>query len=411
MAILPTIELERSLPLMRRSHLVLSYILHFYVHTSPSASRNSRLAIPKSISVPLLAVCTLLDLPPVVTYSDTVLYNFLPLRSNQIPHYTRNPPTRVLASFTNTKSEEQFYIISAMCEMAGAEALRLMRQSLDELFLADDVAVRRLTAYLRNLAVQIDRIGDITLSMMKHVDPEEFFHLIRPWFRGGDADGPNSAGWDFGSSQYDRLYSGPSAGQSSLIHAIDIFLTVDHSSGPPSAPASSDGSDQETTTHIMTDSTPISTDSIEPPAPHPTEATFVERMLEYMPEQHRSFLLHLSTHPTPLRPLVILHAQTHPALVEAYDSALGALKRFREKHMRVVSLFIIQQARRRPSERIRLLLGQEESGEEARAEEKVDIGELRGTGGSPLFKFLKRCRDNTTKAMIGKSKEPNYELQ
>jgi indoleamine 2,3-dioxygenase len=381
---------QASLPLLRRAHLVLSFLLHFYVHTTPPSARTTALPIPPSIAVPIVTVSNLLGLPPVVTYSDTVLYNFLP-NQPALPVSISNIPTRCIESFTNTRSEEQFYVVSAQCEIAGAEALRLMRRSLDELFLADDVALKRLSSYLRKLAVQIDLIGDITLSMIQNVDPEEFYHLIRPWFRGGDADGPNSLGWEFqgieaGSTAESgrtgtgaTLFSGPSAGQSSLIHAIDIFLTVDH------APTPDEG--------IVLDAEPIGSSK-------PNEATFVQRMLQYMPQQHRSFLLHLASQPTSLRQLVASCAETHPKLVASYDAALEALKRFREKHMRVVSIFIVQQARRQPSERIQELIGEVEA----------PVGELRGTGGSPLFKFLKRCRDNTTKAMIGKPAGPGFEL-
>jgi indoleamine 2,3-dioxygenase len=133
-------------------------------------------------------------------------------------------------------------------------------------------------------------------------------------------------------------------------------------------------------------------------------------MLQYMPLAHRTFLLHLSTHPTPLRPLVEHYARTHPKLAEAYDGALEALRRFREKHMRIVSLYIIQQARRRPSERIRRILGHSEADDDEAEEVKIELGEMRGTGGSPLFKFLKRCRDNTTRAMIGKPAGPGFDL-
>lgn len=382
--------------------------------------------IPSSISVPLLAVSELVGLPPILTYADTVLWNFhSPVPSADLSLAT-NPPTYTLASFTNTRSEQQFYIISALCEIAGSEALRLMRRSLDELFLADQTALKRLTLYLKKLAVQIDRIGDITLSIMKEVDPEEFYHLIRPWFKGGDANGPDSLGWMMlgteGQTQLHaaenanrgeckgRMFSGPSAGQSSLIHAIDIFLTVDHSPTD----------EERAVSELQLNHNPVAVDdtpSPEAPArPANNEASFVQRMLQYMPLPHRTFLLHLSTHPTPLRPLVIAHAQSHPQLAAAYDSALEALKRFREKHMRVVSLFIVQQARRQPSPRIRRLLGEVVDDEAATSEGvarglEEQTGELRGTGGTPLFKFLKRCRDNTTKAMIGKSAGPTYDLQ
>lgn len=377
---MPILPPPTTLPLLRRAHLVLSFLTHFYVHTTPTRPPT----IPPPLSIPLVTISQLLGLPPVLTYSDTVLYNFLP-NDPARPVSIYNIPTTALETFTNTRSEEQFYVISAQCEIAGAEALRLMRQSLDEMFLADEVAIQRLTLYLRKLAAQIDLIGDITLSMMHHIDPEEFYHLIRPWFRGGDADGPSSLGWVFsgidaassaesGFINGASLFSGPSAGQSSLIHAIDIFLTVDHADHA-----------------IVLDGEPVGSSK-------PNEATFLERMLQYMPAQHRAFLQHLARHPHPLRHLVV--ARQHDKLTTAYDHALEALKRFREKHMRIVSMFIVQQARRTPSPRI-----------QAMGSVSAPVGELRGTGGSPLFKFLKRCRDNTTKAMIGGSSVPDYQLE
>jgi indoleamine 2,3-dioxygenase len=285
-----------------------------------------------------------------------------------------------------------------------------------------------LTNYLKKLAVQIDRIGDITLSMIKEVDPEEFYHLIRPWFKGGDGDGPGSVGWRFmgvdeelGSAAENKadevtgkgkLFSGPSAGQSSLIHAIDIFLTVDHATDEQVAVQTAIDPTHPPAKVFNTANTPITSDSTETTPPtKPNEATFVQRMLQYMPLAHRTFLLHLSTHPTPIRQLVILHAKTHPKLAESYDTALDALKRFREKHMRVVSVFIVQQARRKPSERIAKLLGVEHDGDDGSVSVNVVVGELRGTGGSPLFKFLKRCRDNTMRARINQSAGPVYDLE
>lgn len=425
MPVLDTTALRASFPVLRRAHLVLAFLLHFYAHSEPSPTdRTDPLSIPPSISVPLLAISPVLGLPPILTYADTVLYNFLPALPTADTALPLNPPTSALASFTNTKSEEQFYVISALCEIAGAEALKLMRQSLDELFLADAVAIRRLTAYLKRLAVQIDRIGDITLSIMQGVDPEEFYHLIRPWFKGGDSDGPGSLGWMYAgvddvvigpAAEYrasttgparGRLFSGPSAGQSSLIHAIDIFLTVDHTEregtetggGPAPGP-----------TGLPLNHSPVHAVELKSKS-STNEGTFVQRMLQYMPLAHRTFLLHLSTHPTPLRPLVVACADTHPKLAEAYDAALAALKRFREKHMRIVSLYIVQQARRPPSARIQRMLGREEEVVDPVAVEAL-VGELRGTGGSPLFKFLKRCRDNTLNAMVtGKMGGSSFEL-
>ncbi|KAK8865869.1 hypothetical protein IAR55_001017 [Kwoniella newhampshirensis] len=449
MPVLDTNDLCSSLPLLRRAHIVLTFLAHFYAHTTPlptlPPSEREPIPIPACISAPLLTVSPLLGLPPILTYADTVLYNFLPVNPVIAPSYAVNPPSTIVTTFTNTRSEEQFFLISALTEIAGAEALRIMRQSLDELFIADEKAIRRLTVYLKKLAMQIDKISDITMTLMKEVDPEEFYHLIRPWFRGGDADGPQSAGWDYmglrieaGTSEAEsaitegrrgKMFSGPSAGQSSLIHAIDIFLTVDHSPTPEEraeALAAAETEPEHSGDSISMNSAPVSADAPAPAqashghgnghggegAKPKSEATFLQRMLQYMPLPHRTFLLHLSTHPTPLRPLVVHYSATHPALAAAYDGALESLRRFREKHMRVVSLFIVQQARRKPSARVRKLIGLDEADEtEADEEEKVvDIGEIRGTGGTALFKFLKRCRDNTTKAMVRPS-GAGYELE
>ncbi|WVO17860.1 hypothetical protein L204_105558 [Cryptococcus depauperatus] len=424
--VLDTSRLRASLPHLRRSHMVLTFLAHFYVHTTPPplSTVKEPVPIPPSIAVPLLTVSPLLGLPPILTYADTVLWNFLPVNTAIPTSLLANAPQSVITTFTNTRSEEQFYLISALCEISGAKALSLMRQSLDELFVADEKALRRLTVYLRKLAAQIDCLGDITMTLMKEVDPEEFYHLIRPWFRGGDADGLTSAGWDFLTLASDvgvsthiaesastegrrgKLFSGPSAGQSSLIHAIDVFLTVDHSPTEEErekALRATVNQSEENKISIKINASPVqSLEGVSSTAVNAhaklsastvqSEATFLQRMLAYMPLPHRTFLLHLSTHPTPLRPLVIRYATSHPALVQAYDGALEALRRFRERHMMVVSMFIVQQARRQPGPRIRALIGAEEH--------QVEVGELRGTGGTALFKFLKRCRDNTTRAML-----------
>jgi indoleamine 2,3-dioxygenase len=423
-ASMPVLDIDGlvTLPLLRRAHSVLAFLCHFYVHTATPKAVPAPTEIPASISVPLLATSPLVGLPPVLTYADTVLWNVQPADLTRCINMSDNPPVKTLCSFTNTKSEDGFWLVSAECEAAGAAALSLMRQSLDELFLGDDLALRRLTVYLRKLADQIDRVGDITLRMMTEVDPEEFYHVLRPWFKGGDAEGPNSPGWIFlgvdddllieaenriGSSA-GRKFSGPSAGQSSLVHAFDVFLTVDH------APRQDEDAQTVSGEGVQPDSAPITLNHnpIHPEAPadgstpaeqpRVVEATYLQRMLQYMPLPHRTFLMHLASHPTPLRSVVLARQDTHPALADAYDGALAALRRFRDKHMRVVSRHIVQQARRAPSPRVLALLGRasDEPAVTAPPKAGVDDDGLRGTGGTPLVRFLKRCRDNTSRAMV-----------
>lgn len=432
MPVLSIQSLLGSLPELRRAHLVLTYLLHFYVHSYPTLStpRTTPLPIPASISVPLLAACPLLGLPPILTYADTVLYNSHPVHPHAAPSFERNPYVKALVTFTNTSDEAHFYLTSTRCELAGVNALSIMRASLDEAFMADSLSLTRLTGYLNDLAAMIDHIGDIILDVRNGCDPAIFYHLIRPWFKGGDSDGPNSAGWAFLGVQEEtaaelssaaehgapattsqqaneqpqlkgRKFSGPSAGQSSLIHALDVFLTVDHTPKQPGASA---------------------------------EESFMTRMLMYMPAPHRAFLQHLATVPHPIRSLVTANAGKRPALVAAYDHALEALKRLRDKHMRIATLYIIQQARRPPTDELvkmgaiappvtetqvakdgkrHVVLQATSLSEIIRDEEQVlrqqqrereeqeeGDDEVRGTGGTALIKFLKMCRDNTVGAKL-----------
>ncbi|GMK58426.1 hypothetical protein CspeluHIS016_0504580 [Cutaneotrichosporon spelunceum] len=424
-ATMPVLDIDRldTLPLLRRAHSVLAFLCHFYVHTATPTAAPAPVEIPACISVPLLATSPLVGLPPVLTYADTVLWNVQPADLTRCINMVDNPPVKTLCTFTNTKSEAGFWLVSAECEAAGAAALSLMRQSLDELFLGDDLSLRRLTVYLRKLSDQIDYVGDIILRMMTEVDPEEFYHVLRPWFKGGDAEGPNSPGWVFlgvddkllmeaenqvSGSSAGRKFSGPSAGQSSLVHAFDVFLTVDHAARADEDARTVSGEGvQPDSVPITLNNTPIHPDAPAEDAkaadqPRVVEATYLQRMLQYMPLPHRTFLMHLASHPMPLRSVVLAHKDSNPDLAAAYDGALVALHRFRDKHMRVVTRYIVQQARHQPTPRVLALLGRagDEPAVTAPPKAGVDEDGLRGTGGTPLVRFLKRCRDNTSRAKV-----------
>jgi indoleamine 2,3-dioxygenase len=360
---------------LRRAHIVLAWLMHFYVHTLPM---NAPIVIPRSISRPLLSICAILQLPPVLTYSDDVLYNWTFVEG---AHGGARVPTpddiTTQTTFTGTRDEAEFYLASARIELRGVGALSLMSSIADEAFIDDAVARTRITAYLRALAGVIDTLSETLLAVRAGCDPLVFYDDIRPWFKGEDA-APGARRWAFeGATSEDapwtRELSGPSAGQSSLVHALDVFLGVaeqTHSAGLTGHTASA--------------------------APTHTRP-FLERMQAYMPRHHRAFLVHLAASPTPLRTLVTTHAAEASDLVAAYNAAVSALKAFRDAHMRVVAIYIVGPARRA-------------AGHEAKAREDaqekgrwlgIDQGEeLKGTGGTELVRFLKGVRDRTTRALL-----------
>ncbi|KAF8911180.1 hypothetical protein CPB84DRAFT_1812630 [Gymnopilus junonius] len=278
-------ELKNSEITLRRAHLVLSWIMHFFVHSLPPSDP--------------------LQLPPVVTYSDDVLYNFyieetkssdaediLPTESN----------IRCLTTFTSTNDEAEFYLTSGRMELAGVEALELMRSTMDEAFVGDDIAVRRITEFASGKKWVFEGIEqDPTLA-----EPHEL--------------------------------SGPSAGQSSLIHAIDTFLGL-------TGHSTSANDDGEGFAHrfFLIYYYPLS------------KTAFLQRMQLYMPD-------------------IIVPAFTDSkdkeakkngaAILEAYNAAVMALKEFPR-------------------------------GKGSKRNTSSPAAPLKGTGGTDVVRFLKGVRDQT----------------
>lgn len=417
--------------MIRRAHTLLAHVEHFYMHsTFPSQT-----VVPASIAVPLVEVSDRLGLPPILTYADTVLWTW---KMTDKAAGFRADNLEITTTFTPTHSERAFFLLSLFCELHGPAILRLMSSTLDESFFADSIALSRIANYLSSISALIDELttlmagatrGPFGPNGRERISPEAFYWEIRPWFNGGK--------WTFegvGPDGQDKVmeWGGPSAGQSSLVHALDLFLGVDHAprhghgrSGDGEANDQSQGFPNT----FVEPPAPAASSSSKPAAPPavvvdkaalhkaPSDATFMQRMSHYMPGHHRAFLRHLESlhHPNPSTPnapvLPSLRklAKHHPAeLGPAYDGAVAAMKRFRDQHMRLATVFIVQQARREPAresvhwpewEAKRLK-------KEAEKEERRRLGKgekreaIAGTGGTDLVTFLKRCRERTVEALL-----------
>jgi len=317
----------------------------------------------------LLRICQQLLLPPIITYSDNVLYNWALIRPQAPPSEqkgfdallfplsassTASAPAldnlKCLTTFTGTRDEEEFYLASIRIEFRGVEALELMRETMDEAFVGDKTALRRITSYLQKLSVVIKNLAKLLADVRQGCDPEFFYDQIRPWFKGQDS-GPAAIGWVFEGINEDPTFvqptelSGPSAGQSSLISALDIFLGVSHEQNPSSG-------------------------------------QWLRRMRMYMPRHHRNFLRHLENNPRPLNALVEAN-KDHPGLLDAFNASVESLKEFRDTHIRIVAIYIAGPARRAAES-----FGQ--TGE----------GGVKGTGGTNAMSFVKSTRNNTAAAKL-----------
>jgi indoleamine 2,3-dioxygenase len=363
-------NLRNSDPLSRRAHLVLSFIFHIFIHThTPTAP----IIIPSSLGVPLISISNLLDIPPDVTYSDTVLYNWR-LKDPSLPLSTSNFQSQVL--FTGTLDEEEFYLASTRIEFHGVEALEIARLTMRDLA-NGDLGVVVMQQRLERLKVLIMELKTLLMDVRKACRPTEYYNDVRPWLSGQDSD-PLKRKWQFEGLEEHGLphppeLSGPSAGQSSLIHALDAFLGIHH------------------------------------PRSSPSEPTFQDRMRRYMPRRHRAFLeerLLNQAKASSLREFIYTHETQAPELLGAYNGAVRAMKEFRDGHMIIAAMYIVNPSRKAQKERLA-----RESGEVKYVSAKegldgvkraTDEGGyiLRGTGGTDLVQFLKSVRVNTVETLI-----------
>lgn len=348
--------------------MVLAWLVNFYVHSMPPLEPDTPVRVPKTLAVPLVQISRHLGFAPILTFADTVLWNWEFINPDQ-PLSVDN--MRFVHLFSGTDDEKNFYRTSAVAELRGVEMLRIIDDYNSLPNVTDMTSVSKVARDLTRLAGVVDGISEIIQSVRPVCDPHIFYWDVRPWFEGSDAKGPTAPGWIYeGVEDYDLLdLSGPSAGQSSVMHALDIFLDVDHKLRQRRYP---------------------------PPSPENKRADrgFMERMRRYMPGQHQQYLARLSESSRSIREV----AQSTLALREPYDTAILALKRLRDSHIRIACLYVVSMSRSTPGTRggcpasamIERLQAVRNSGQ----------GPVRGTGGNELSVLLKAGRDATRRAVL-----------
>ena len=325
-----------------------------------------------------------MEVPPVATYAAVCLWNFKPLFVDEHVDNLENLAT--LTTFTGSIDESWFYLVSVAIEARGAPILPLMLAAIEAARVNDS---RTVIACLQAFAERLDDLGTLLQRMHESCDPQVFYNRIRPFLAGSknmtEAGLPNGVMYedDRGTMEY-RKYSGGSNAQSSIIQFFDIILGIEHR---PTGEKKDVSSESE----------------LEGTAP-PPKHNFLLEMRKYMPGPHRRFLEDV-TMVANIRDYVEAH-RSNRELTLAYDACLAMLRAFRDKHINIVSRYIIIKSRESRS------LSRSKSPEVAR--HKVDIAtasradksdtggrkKLKGTGGTALIPFLKQARDETSEPAV-----------
>lgn len=355
----------------RRAYVVLAYMTHAYVW----GGQTPKDVLPPQITVPFLRVSRHLELPPVLSYAAANLWNFT--STHPQGDLTDIESLETLVSLTGTRSEAWFLLISVVMEARGAGIIDTMLTGLEAVKTRDYAVI---TAALEELASCIYSVGELLERMYEECDPMTFYHDIRPLMAGtknmAAAGLPNGVFYDEGDGKGQwRQLRGGSNGQSSLIQFFDVVLGVDHK-GNGAGPGEEEKEDA-----VPSD-----------------EKSFHAQVREYMPGPHARFLIHVARMGS-IRELTLLPPKTDEQvhLRAAYTAAIDALTDFRNKHIRIVTRYIVVPSRTpRPAS-----LGQQVEGRKNLATlsgEAERTEDLTGTGGTALMPFLKQSRDETKRA-------------
>lgn len=365
--ILSTIGLEHDAE-WRRAYSLLGFMAHAYIWGGDKPSDR----LPPPISVPLLQISERLEIPPVATYAAVCLWNFKPLFMDEDIDNLENLAT--LSTFTGSLDESWFYLVSVAIEARGAPIITLMLTAIAAARHGDSATVTRC---LRTFAERLADLTDLLQRMHESCDPIIFYNRIRPFLAGSknmtEAGLPRGVLYEDGSgTETYRQYSGGSNAQSSLIQFFDIALGIEHR--PTGESRNSVTSDSER-------------------GRASSRHNFIMEMRRYMPGPHARFLNDVSEVAN-----IREYIESNPRdsqLCLAYDACLAMLSNFRDKHIAIVTRYIIT-----PSKQVRAR-SRSRSPEATRQRMNLAVASRknqdnqRGTGGTALIPFLKQARDET----------------
>ena len=302
----------------------------------------------------MLQVSAVLGLPPVATYAGLNLWNY----SSRSTDLGNVDALQALHTFTGTEDESWFYMISVAIEAKGAYVIPIMIRAIEA------IEKKSYSTLIHSLSIMtecIHELGSLLDRMHEKCDPWVFYHNIRPYLAGSKnmaaAGLPRGVFYDEGNGRGEwRELRGGSNGQSSLIQFFDVVLGVQHTSGDHGVPG------------------------------------FHREVRAYMPGPHRLFLEHVEQKGS-IGDFARLPLETpeHDSFRLAFQETAEALAGFRQKHLQMVTRYIIipsQKRRHDGTSRTNLASATTLEAESGR-------GGPTGTGGTALLPFLKRTRDET----------------
>lgn len=296
---LPQLEVsQRTLPRDEdwwRAYTVATFIGQGYIWADEEAVRAT---IPECIAVPWWKIAKRLDMPAVVNYSNTCLFNW---RLGSCTEPMDQDNLHALTTFSGLEDEMWFYKIFLLVEMSAATGLKAIVEGFSAVAVKDE---EKLASLLETINTSLENMTKQMRKVHEHCKPEKFWHEFRRFQRGTKGYGqylPDGLIYQ-GVDQTPKHFCGASAGQSSTIPSFDIFLGVTQGEH---------------------------------------ETTFLQEQRMYMPLPHRTFLddLEKEAKVHPVRAFIV--ESKNCALVASFNSIIDTLVKFRQEHFNIVFRYII----------------------------------------------------------------------
>ncbi len=326
--------------LLARARLLLTTITQTYVF-GPSETVGT---LPQQIAKPLCAISRILDLPPILSYTDYVLGNWQ-LVDPTGPISLENMQARI--GMNGGLDEGWFILVHVAVE---AEAGALVADCVDARLAADAGDADGLLRILTRLKEALERLKITFLRMREQCDPHVYFLRVRPFTHGWH----NNPGFD-GGMIYEGVeefggkpmsFRGETGAQSSVIPTVDIALDIQHP-------------DDKMNEHL-------------------------DAMRDYMPREHRRFLDWMST--SSIREFVSSRNEANEdsdsRLLNAYNACCECLRDFRTTHMKIAHEYVFAHR-------------------DTAIDSTANPASV-GTGGTPPMDYLCHHRDSTDESIIRK---------
>ncbi|CAO3668770.1 unnamed protein product [Rhizopus stolonifer] len=459
----------------RRAFLIMCMLSHSYVWGKLEEASET---LPAQLAIPWTKIADHLGLCPVVCHAAVVLWNYR-LLDKEGPIDLSN--LAALSTYSGSLDEAWFYLVTTEIESIGAPCLPEIVLAIDHVRDGNSVGLKQ---NLDNICKALEGINHSLTRMYEKCDPYVFYWKIRPYLAGwenmaeaGLPLGLIYEGVDMWSEQTDeyadmshldeaerllnqyRRYAGGSAAQSSLIATLDVAFGVEHhrTGEKPMVVKPSDlPSDRYTKLPAPNPVDELNGNTETPRTPpqfkRTNRNTFLRAMRKYMPRPHREFLEDLEIAAN-IRPFILQLEEEQEtsgisteaeAVINSYNNCIHQLKLFRDKHVQIVTLYIVNQAHKGPNiphggftiqktdkkTQVHNDLypqTQLETAPGIRKDSKVnkvahmfpqlglarkldgDAKVVRGTGGTNVMPFLKQSRDETNEMKIPLGKEKKEE--